>query len=209
MRRTGSVMKTTMKLHDAIAAFGAVGTTLLMTSAFAQSPTPSIRNIEAPGNLESLVQLDCVPITSVKTNYTPADLYKAAAKCILDDRESEGVPLYAVAEVYGRFDISRVADQTAHQAIQVLTQREFGDLPQDKKASFGEEISRIADAPEQLAKLCQQIRALGPPTYYPRYMIQHGLDAFKARKDDGLVQGFDQSIAWNQALEQHLHCPPQ
>ena len=53
-----------------------------------------------------------------------------------------------------------------------------------------------------------QIERIGAPDYYPRYMVQHGMQAFLISDgSDGLVKDFDAPAAWKQALDSYLHCP--
>jgi hypothetical protein len=68
------------------------------------------------------------------------------------------------------------------------------------------EQQRIVASPEELARFCAQLRAKGPPTYYPSYMIQHGMGAFGANNPTPLVDGFDPEPAWARALEQYIRC---
>ena len=168
---------------------------------------PTIHNHEAPGNLESKYDLDCIAASQVKNQYTPTDLYQAMAKCITDGKYQDGAFLFALAGVYGRFDILRVEDSTAHQAITVALMQALGPLDQDKRTAFQEGI-KTAFLPENLAAMCKKVERIGPPGYFPRYMIQHGMNAFYNNDGgDGLVKDFDAKAAWQQSLTSYLHCP--
>ena len=165
------------------------------------------RNYEAPGNLESKNDIGCVGPEKLRNTYTPADLYKTVSTCASQDKYIEGVYLFALAGVYGRFDSFRVADKTAHQAVTVLVMQSFGSLSMQKKNEFKENLKKTLGTPEGLAKVCKKIDTLGPPNYYPRYMVQHGMGAFDSNKSgNGLVTDFDPKTAWKKSLDTYLHC---
>ncbi len=169
---------------------------------------PQFKNYEAPGNLESKNDLGCVGAEKLGNRYTPADLYKAVSKCVESSKYKEGVFLFALAGVYGRFDSLRVEDKTAHQAVTVLLMQALGSQDKNKQAAFKEGLNKTLGTPEGLAAACKDIVRIGPPDYFPRYMIQHGMDAFlKSGSGNGLVIGFDERAAWKQSLDTYLHCP--
>jgi hypothetical protein len=83
----------------------------------------------------------------------------------------------------------------------------FGAMP-DQKQAFDDTVKKTAGNPDGLAALCKEVARIGPPGYYPRYMIQHGMGAFlKTGGDDGLVKDFDAKAAWKNSLDTYLHCP--
>ena len=171
-----------------------------------QSP-PLIHRFETPGNLQSNYKLDCIPASAAKNVYTPADLYKAVRKCVDAEKYADGVFLYALAGVYGRFDALRVVDKTAHQAILALQMRELWDTPEPNKDRMQEKWLNAVTDKKQHDELCSKISLIGPPNYRPDYMIQHGMDAFNGIQGDGLVGNFDDKAGWGKALDTYLHCP--
>ena len=182
---------------------------LAVAGVSAESGTqPSIHNIEAPGNLESKHELGCIAADKVESQYTPIDLLKATSLCAKSGMYKEGTFLFAVAGVYGRFDTLRVEDKSAHQAVAIARMVEIGSLDESNKTALQESLKAILGSQEELAAVCEKIVLIGPPSYYPRYMIQHGMGAFsKSNGGDGLVENFDVQGAWNQSLESYLHCP--
>jgi hypothetical protein len=144
----------------------------------------------------------------MENKYTPTDLYKAVSKCAQAGKYKDGAFLFAVAGVYGRFDTLRVMDKTAHQAVTVARMQALSTLNEDKQAAFKDSLNKTLGNPEGLAAACKDIVRIGPPNYYPRYMIQHGMGAFlKSGSGDGLVKDFDAKAAWKQSLDTYLHCP--
>ena len=195
----------------AITGISIVGFTLFVApSGFAaeQVLRPQINNYEAPGNLESKNDLGCVGTEKLGNKFTPADLYKAVPACAKQGKYKEGAILFALAGTYGRFDTLRVTDKSAHQAVTILKMQMASAMPSDQQNAFKESVRRTTGNPDGLAAACKEIARIGPPNYYPRYMIQHGMSAFtKAGVDDGLVKDFNTSVAWKQSLDTYLHCP--
>jgi hypothetical protein len=169
---------------------------------------PNITNYETQGNLESTNNVGCVGPDKLNRKFTPADLYKAAAICIQQDMDKEGVFLFALAGAYGHFDAQRVADKTSHDAPAILRMTSFGSLNETKKNVFQASIKTALGNPDTLAAICHDVIRIGSPDYFPRYMIQHGMGAFTldTKAGNGLTDGFDASTAWSQTLGSYLHC---
>jgi hypothetical protein len=200
----GEIMRTIAAVSIVALAIG------MACEGLAAEPTtrPQLKAYEAPGNLESKYDLGCVGAEKLRNKYTPADLYKAVSKCVESNRYEEGAFLFAVAGAYGRFDSLRVEDKTAHQALTALRMRTLGSHDQPKQAAFKEGVRKAVGTPEGLAAVCKDLVRIGPPDYYPRYMVQHGMGAFrKTGSGDGLVARFDATAAWKQSLDSYLHCP--
>ena len=178
---------------------------ILMLCFLTKSFGTNIQNYEAQGNLISENNLGCVGPEKLSNKYTPADLYKATAKCINQNNNEKAVFLFALAGVYGRFDTLRVADETAHQAVTVLLMETFGSLDEHKKDTFKKVLMNTF---KERVILCKKIVLIGPPDYYPIYMIQHGMGAFLGRKaNSDIVANFDVQAAWKKSLDTYLHCP--
>jgi len=179
---------------------------LLSTAGFAAE----FRNFETPGNLESTHNLGCVDSDRLNSQNTPADLFKALKKCLDEKKYHSGAFLFAMGGVYGRFDSLRVADKTAHQGVTVLRIQALSAFEQDPdlKSQFTSELKNTLGNPDNLKQVCQEIQRIGPPAYFPRYLIQHGMDAFNPNPNtDGLVTNFDAAAAWKKSLDTYLHCP--
>ena len=172
-------------------------------------------DVKTRGSLQSNYTLGCIDITSVSNQYTPADLYKAAAQCIREDRYKQSAELFTLASVYGYFDAMRVSDITARQAPQMLIIQDIrpvmSTLPIEKQQQW-QAIIKSSQAPNspEIAVLCSKMRQIGAPAYYSSYMIQHGLNAAtdalenKVSKN-GLTPNFNAAETWNKTLS--MHCP--
>ncbi len=175
--------------------------------AFAQATSPQFHNYNAPGNLESTVTLGCVGIEKALPQYNPVDLFKAVKACIDARRWDDAVRLHLVAMTFGRFDMARVADQTAHQAITVAQMEIYGSETEADRQTFSEHAKLLIDDPQAHAEWCRAIARIGPPTYFPRYMIQHGMGAFLGNNGNGLVKDFDPATTWRNLLTTGRKCP--
>lgn len=171
-------------------------------------PAPNITNYEAQGNLESTNNVGCVGSDKLSRKFTPPDMYKAAAICAQHDMNKEGIFLVALAGAYGKFDTLRVADKTAHDAPNISRMTSFASLDANKISTLQANMKATFSDPAALAAICNDVIRIGPPDYFPRYMIQHGMGVFiqDPKAGNGLVNGFDASAAWSQTLGSYLHC---
>lgn len=170
---------------------------------------PGITDYKARGNLESTKKVDCVALDKLDNTYTPADIYRGVSKCIDTGEYEKGAHLFAMAGVYGRFDVYRVSDKTAHQGLRVLLINTFGSLSPEKKQAFQKTLHTVfAKDSKSLRATCNSLDSIGHPAYYPRYMIMHGMGAFGANPNqEALVKDFNAKKAWKSALDTYLHCP--
>jgi hypothetical protein len=164
-----------------------------------------IRNFEAKGNLESRNPVACVDINGISNKNTPADIFIGFEKCLGISNYQNSSELYLAALAYGLFDSKRVEDKTAHQAISVLRLKYLNGLNNDTTKNFKLELKKTT---ENISTICNSLKKLGAPDYYPNYMIKHGMGAFLGNKSrDGLVSDFDSSKAWEDVLKNYVKCP--
>ena len=177
----------------------------------AKEPKPSSKfdNIEAPENLQRFAPFKCVSLTEVTNMQTPADLYPAVGECVKAGNYESAGQLFALAGAYGRFDMLRVSDQTALQAIPVLQQQIFSSINDKQKKEFQTKALNAYSKTDstEFSNMCAQVKKIGPPAYFPVYMIQHGMGTFQGNSDDGLKPDFDEAQAWQESLTKYLHCP--
>jgi hypothetical protein len=168
---------------------------------------PTIVNREAGGNLApTRPPMGCIAEDAVDASMNPVDLYMSLAACVTEERYDSGPLLLMTAGVFSRFDQARVADRSAHQATRVLRVTHVDSLPPQKWAPLQERTQRLMAEPAGKAALCTQVRALGPPTYYPTYMIQHGMGVMTGSAADPIVPGFDPATEWPRVVDAYLHC---
>jgi hypothetical protein len=174
----------------------------LSVTCFAQA-----QSIESEGNLASSNPIDCVCLDSLSSKHSPADIYPGMLKCLEAENYEWAAQLFALAGVYGLYDTDRVKDKSAHQAIRVLQMEALSGLSESQQESFLKVMSKELKAgSKKLESNCAKIREIGPPSYHPTYMIQHGMSAFTKEGGNGLVEEFDSEKTWEKALNAYLHC---
>lgn len=189
---------------------------LIKETTYSPSGVPST-NIRMEGSLVSTNDLGCIATTNLSNHYTPADIYTAAAQCIREDNLPQASLLFWTAGAYGAYDGLRIKDPSAGQARQALILKHITPLtlqiPEEKKKALQHYLAQRKVPNSQLSnELCANLHHLGPPDYYPRYMINHGLDAMMEKlqpevghKQDALVANFNGQEAWNKVINQ-IHC---
>lgn len=166
-----------------------------------------IISIEAEGNLESPNPLGCVNLSDVTSDNNPADILNGMEKCIELGEYEKAAKLFAIAGVYGKYDTFRVKDKSAHQAILVLQQNILLNVNETDKNNLMKSLEKELElGSENLNIICQTIQKVGIPEYYPKYMVQHGIQAFLDNDGDGLNEEFDSKESWNLALKNYIHC---
>ena len=169
----------------------------------------NVVNYETQGNLEITNQVNCEGFEKLTNNFTPADLYRGMTHCFGSKNYENAAQLFILAGVFGRFDVQRVADSTAHQAMSVLQMQVFQNLSNEERDKYKQALGKyLSQGSPQLIAACEKVRQIGAPEYFPRYMIQHGMRAFGAEQaNQGLVSNFQPEAAWEKSLDTYLHCP--
>lgn len=174
-----------------------------------QYTTPSgavIRHYETEGNLAVTHDLKCTSLDEVKNTYTPSDLYRAYADCVQKNNYKDATELFMVAGAYARFDALRVTDKSAHQARTALIMNASSSMSEQQRNEWKAYLDKYTPESQEAAEACGKIKRIGPPDYYPAYMIQHGIKAFLKEKTDPIVPDFDPQNAWQTVLDKGLHC---
>lgn len=181
---------------------------LAQTAAPGSATGSGVTNVQAPGNLAATQAPGCIALSAANRKMTPPDLYNGLRECVSQEKYAEAAELFALAGLYGNFDAQRVADKTAGQAKTVLVMNLLGSVSDEQKTKLSAEVSRMAGSPESLARLCGEVRKIGAPDYYPRYMIMHGMRAFTGNADEGALRSdFDAAKVWATLQTSYLHCP--
>jgi len=106
-----------------------------------------------------------------------------------------------VSSAFALFDTQRVADETAHGALQALYAESFGGLPATEASRLNVSIGELNPDNPRAQAICEHLVSSEPPAYFPGYMVSHGLGAFSGEPQDLLVEGFDEEGAWMRSLE--------
>lgn len=151
---------------------------------------------------------DCVDASKLTNTLTPPDLYNALVTCVKQQQDSNAVYLFALAGVYSYFDTLRVSANTAQQTHTRLAQKAWQQLSQAEYDRLFAKLDKVLGSEKELPKVCQAIIHIGPPDYYPAYMIQQGANAAtNSNTGNGLRSDFDVKAAWQKAKLDYLHCP--
>lgn len=166
-----------------------------------------INSIKAEGNLESPNPCGCIELSEVTNAHNPADILTGMGKCIELKDFDKAAKLFVISGVYGTYDTYRVKDKSAHQGLLILQQNILMDIEQKDQESLFSSLSKtLKKESQELAAVCQTIRQIGIPNYFPKYMIQHGIQAFEDNEGNGLVEDFESEESWELALTNYLHC---
>ena len=164
-------------------------------------------SFEADGNLESPKPCGCIELSEVTNENNPADILNGMGECIKLKKFEKAAKLFAIAGVYGKYDSYRVKDKSAHQALLVLQQSIILYIDESDQNNLINSIKKeLKTGSKELSAICEAIQKLGVPKYYPKYMVQHGIQAFIESEGNGLIDQFNSSESWNLALKNYLHC---
>jgi ankyrin repeat protein len=196
-------------LNRSVATHGAAWRAMLQgTGAFTVTQSGAITNVTAAGNLAATKPISCRSLDGLDSTRTPADLYPGVKDCVDHDRYAEAADLFALAGIYGAFDASRVTDVSAGQASQVLIMTTLGSVADSKRKLFQNAVIGMHSDPKVLSRLCERIRRIGLPSYYPEYMVMHGIRAFTSDPHkDALKLQFDSKATWIGLQTSYLNCP--
>ncbi len=159
-----------------------------------------ITNYESKGNLAATNPLACVSSTSVGPESTAADIAAGAKDCAKSSKYNEAAELIMVASAYAYFDTQRVADKNAHGALNALFAKEFGSLPEAERSELFSSIDALDSNDLRKSEICAYLSSAAPPTYYPDYMIAHGMGAFSGSTKEPLITNFNPSDAWSKSM---------
>lgn len=190
--------------------------TALSDAAHCPGSSGAATPVSSPGEVQAAVQSDsltptktlgCVAPTDLGPNDAPPDLYPAVVTCAKSGQFGRAVFMMMMAGVYSDFDTRRVSDPTTYNVNIVLVHRMKPLLSATDFKTLGTLFARTVKTPAKLAKVCTQMEKIGPPEYYPRYMVDFGMQAVTGFKTpNGLVTNFDGKKAWRESLTEYLRC---
>jgi hypothetical protein len=153
----------------------------------------------------------CVQLASIDNSHTPIELYSSLNDCLQNNRDADAVSLFILAGMDSGFDSVRVADKTAGQARTILIMALFGEMPPDLHTRFEASMKVFMANPSRHATLCEQVEKVGPPQYFPTYMVNHGLGAVQSALSNHspptpLQPNFDAAATWKELIANYLNC---
>ncbi len=161
-----------------------------------------VTNIVTEGNLAVTNEFGCISLAEAKASYTPPDFMRAVLICVNEGDYDAGINLFGAALFYGMQDRDRVSDRTAPQGLTVLINQTVRQMTPAQRAMFKLSIDSLMDQQSEIhADFCSDIKQLGKPDYFPRYMVQHGMAAVMGRTDAPLINGFPADANWADILQ--------
>jgi hypothetical protein len=160
-------------------------------------------NFKTQGSRMSVRPVACVNLSQVSPLHSPAELLPGVRDCIYIEDYTRAAQLYGLAGLYGRIDVLRVEDPTAHEVISVLIKRNLDRFPQEQLDHVQGAIERLSNDSRAMKEVCEEIRAIGPPVYYPAYMIDYGTNE---DIEQPINPDFDLQSIWNDSLYEFLKC---
>lgn len=169
-----------------------------------------ITDIQLEGNLQKTHDLPCIGINEAKNTYTSADLYASSAKCVVQNNNKKASELYILAGLYAKYDVMRISDKTVGGAISAMVINTYGSVETKKREVFFKDFKEFNNSPAAKT-LCDKIKKIGKPNYYPKYMILHGLDAIRSAmenkpQNDELKKNYDAEKNWLEAINSYNGC---
>lgn len=169
-----------------------------------EAPAANIKNYRIKGGLASNKALGCIGLNEINNTMIPPDLFRGLKKCINQEKYDNAANLYFAARLFGAYDAKRVADRSAGQGITVLQINTFNSIDKKKTEKLQALLKeQYGKGSKKLAALCTAFKSVGYPTYYPKYMILHGIGAFTGVQSNGLKREFDQASEWNRLLSRN------
>jgi ankyrin repeat protein len=153
----------------------------------------------------------CVELDRIVNRATPIELYGSLNDCVQNNRDADAIGLFALAGMDSSFDSMRVTDKTAGQARDILIMALFGGMAADAHARFDASMKDFMKNPQRHAALCEQIKKIGPPQYFPGYMVNHGMGVMQSALSNQappapLGTNFDAATAWTGLTTTYLNC---
>lgn len=169
----------------------------------------NITNMRVEGSLAPTQQLPCIELKDVTPEQTPPDFFTAVSSCFAQADYDRAARIFLLANVYSRFDAQRITDRSAAGGGQVMIMRTFDKFTPEQKQAFSMAADRLTKTPENFQAWCSSIKRLGPPRYFPKYLILHGMAAFTqpAPLANAMVPDFDLETNWARVLETNVRCP--
>ncbi len=87
-----------------------------------------ITEVKFAGSLQPNVDLSCVPISEVTSQFNPPALIYAGKKCIQQEQYARAWALMTTGYGFAYYDLKRLADSSTQGARSVLMMNVFADL---------------------------------------------------------------------------------
>lgn len=172
----------------------------------AGSATAQITSFSSKDSLKAQNPLKCVPVEAIRADSSAADVAAGALKCLKKKSYGEAAELTMVASAFANFDTRRVSDKSAHIAQQALFSETFRKQSEERMTELFAHMNQLGPESERHKAICAYLESLGPPSYFPKYMIAHGMATFTGSKEPPLIEPFDAQTSWAATLSEFVNC---
>ncbi|WP_346293717.1 hypothetical protein [Sphaerothrix gracilis] len=149
--------------------------------------------------------IECVNSEEITSEHTPYDLYWSSYLCMQEERFDTAAELVAIGNFFGTYDKKRVADTSSYQAMTVLMYTVDSQMTDEQRNFLIESLNALRPSCEVGGEcICEVLGNAGQPTYYPSYMINHGIAGYLGSSESAIVEGFDPEIAWQEIMDECL-----
>lgn len=183
----------------------------------AQQTPPTVRvekegltsHVRVEGSLQPTQRIGCINLSEAKSSMTPPDLHTGLGECLQQGEHEKAFRLFTLAGVFARFDAERIVDTTARGGAQVLVMNTMAAIPAEKKQGLAQVAARWKSDTEFRKLVCGDIQKVGMPSYVPKYLILHGINALTSPNplENGVRTDFDAMSTWAQLQSTYLKCP--
>jgi hypothetical protein len=166
--------------------------------------------LQIAGTRAATRELPCMALSEARRDYTPPELYAAAAHCLAGTEVPKAVRLFLLAGLYARFDAERVVDKSAGSGGRtVVVAKDFAKFSRAQREAFAAALERLRADERELERFCADVAGIGPPAYFPRYLALHGLGSITSSNPlgDALLPKFDAENTWARLQHTYLRCP--
>lgn len=197
-----SILKKLVKVT--VFLFAAAGFILvsLLTIGYLWPPKANTSNTASP----SFEDIECPLLSDVRNTTTPADLLPAIQRCVRGNQYDRAARLAALAAIYIRFDQQRLSDPSLDDYFSVWVLTLSAPMSEDQRKQFVTTQKAIRNDPQAWRAFCAASHQIGPPTYYPKYMIDHGMGAFQRTSYQVFKSDFNAKQAWHELETTYVHC---
>lgn len=158
-------------------------------------------------NRNSSSGVECLEQNSASNSKSPFDLWKSISTCVAEDKYEQAVFMFGLAGSQGVFDSMRVVDPSARQAAKVLPMGGMASMEKEKSKTFQQKVQEHFGDVSKRAALCGIYKGMLPPSYFPSYMVNHGLASMSGKTTDPLAAGFNAADAWPKSVDIYMQCP--
>lgn len=146
---------------------------------------------------EEIIELQ--EVSEITNLTTPVSIFQLVGSKISQGDYPQAALAFGIGTGYAMYDMRRVPDPSAHQALPVLRMNAAMGFEPAILEQFQNAADAMFEEPEELIALLTQ---LGSPDYHPTYMVQHGMGAMLGEDcAEEFASDFEAEKAWQEILD--------